>query len=667
MGSGNLKVSVHSGRGTIPINNAQVVIKNSSGVLKTLKTDSDGNTEYISLSTPNIETTLTPYAEGPWHGTYTVEVTAPGYQVTTINGVQIFDQRNSDLPVNLLVATRDTETETINIPENELHNSNQREQKTGLTARILHEVIIPEKIIVHLGTPTNNSVKNVTVPFIDYIKNVASHEPYPTWPEKSLEANIYVIITFALNRIYTEWYTSKGYNFNITNSTAYDQYYVDGGEVFENVAAIVDKIFNIFVKRQGHAEPYFTSFCNGTTSTCAGLSQWGTVDWANQGLDALQILKKYYPSDIQLVTCYNQAPIYSSFPGTLSNGSRGNNVKRMQEYLNRIRVNYPLIPEINPEDGIYGAQTQESVKVFQSIFDLSQTGTINQATWNKISSIYVAVKKLSELDSEGERIDIGNNPPTTVIRQGNRGSTVLELQFILDYLSQFYDSIPDILQNSVFDVNTTAAVKDFQNAFGLTADGIVGPSTWAKLYEIYKATKNNTNVPGYDDDPQYPGSLLKVGSRGTDVLIMQRYLNLISQVYTSIPKVTEDGIFGDGTKYAVSKFQELFGLSSDGIIGKLTWDRIVQTYDNLGSEKEKYPGYILKVGSSGDSVKLIQNYLNAISNSYPSIPKVTADGIFGSKTKEQVIAYQKIFGLSADGLVGPSTWSSIISTYHNLY
>ena len=264
---------------------------------------------------------------------------------------------------------------------------------------------IPETITVHLGTPDSNA-PNVTVDFPSYIKNVASSEIFPTWPENSLRANIYVITTFALNRIYTEWYRSRGYDFDITSTTQYDQKFINGREYFENISYLVEELFNDYVRRQGSIEPLFTAFCNGTTTTCDGLSQWGTVTLANRGMTPFEILQYYYGNDIEIV---KDAPIRTamlSYPGVeLSLGIEGNEVKSLQRYLNRISRNYPAIPKIPEIDGIFGVATENAVKKFQEIFGLEETGVVNLSTWNKITYIYTSVKHIAELDSEGVRFD----------------------------------------------------------------------------------------------------------------------------------------------------------------------------------------------------------------------------------------------------------------------
>jgi len=374
----------------------------------------------------------------------------------------------------------------------------------------------------------------VRVRFIDYIKNVASHEIYATWPEASLRANIHVIVTFALNRIFTEWYRSRGYAFDITNSTAYDQYFVYGGTIYQNISRIADEIFNQYVRRAGQYAPFFTSFCNGTTATCAGLSQWGTVTLANTGLTPIQILRNYYPRDIEIVESNIFTGITESFPGvSLREGDRGLDVQVMQKYLNRIRRNYPAIPAIASENGIFGADTTNAVRIFQRTFGLSETGIIDRNTWFKISYIYVAVARLAELDGEGSTLGIGTIPPNVTLRQGSTGQNVITLQYILDYIAEFYPVIAPPVIDGVFGSGTTRAVMDFQRMMGLAQDGVVGPATWNALYDTYWGIRNNVRPPvvnNYIDYIVQPGdSLYLLAQRyGTTIDIIRRLNGLTS-------------------------------------------------------------------------------------------------------------------------------------------
>ena len=292
--------------------------------------------------------------------------------------------------------------------------------------------VIPQNITVHLGPPSS-SAENVTVNFVDYIKNVASSEIYPTWPEEALRANIYAIISFALNRIYTEWYPSRGYDFDITNSTAFDQAFVPNREVFQNISLIVDEIFNNYVVRQGEVQPLFTQFCNGTTSQCAGLSQWGTVDLAESGLTAYEILQSYYGPNIGIVENAPIAEIEESYPGVpLRLGDSGNNVKIIQTELNRISQNYPAIPKIAEENGVFGVDTQAAVRKFQEVFGLDPTGEVDKSTWYKIKRYYVGVKNLSDLVGEGVSISEAQVPFPTQLREGSQGIGVRTIQYYLN-------------------------------------------------------------------------------------------------------------------------------------------------------------------------------------------------------------------------------------------
>ena len=366
---------------------------------------------------------------------------------------------------------------------------------------------IPENITVHLGSPSSNA-PNVTVPFIDYVKNVASSEIYPTWEESALTANILAIVSFALNRVYTEFYRSQGYDFDITSSTAIDQKFINGRNYFDSISRITDNIFNDYLRRPGFVEPLAAKFCNGTTVTCEGLSQWGSQNLATQGLNAVQILRNYYGNNIEIV---NDAPLRGytpSYPGTpLRQGSRGPNVVRLQVILNRIGQNYPAIPRIPTVDGIFGPATEAAVRSFQRIFGLGVDGIVGKATWYRLVRLYVGVNALSELDSEGQTFYAVNWQVPGNLQNGSRGQSVRQLQFMLRVLSEYVDAIPPVTQDGIFGPRTREAVIAFQRYVGLTPDGIVGPATWTALYDRASAIASQTrNIVG-----QYPGSPLQVG------------------------------------------------------------------------------------------------------------------------------------------------------------
>ena len=287
--------------------------------------------------------------------------------------------------------------------------------------------VIPQYITVHLGAPDSNA-QNVTVPFADYIKNVASSEIYPSWPENAIRANIYAQISYTLNRVYTEFYRSRGYDFDITNSIANDQSFVYGRDIFENISEIVDEIFDQYVVKGDSVEPYFTAYCDGEEIQCEGLEQWGTVSLANAGYTPFEILQYYYGDDIQLRTASTE-PYSPSYPGRdLSLGAIGNDVQQIQIRLNRISKNYPAIPKIYPIDGVFDLSTKNAVLKFQEIFNLTPDGIVGKATWYKIQAIYNAVKRLNDLASEGIAIGEVTGLFDTTLSLGDTGSEGFELQ-----------------------------------------------------------------------------------------------------------------------------------------------------------------------------------------------------------------------------------------------
>lgn len=461
---------------------------------------------------------------------------------------------------------------------------------------------IPRTITVHLGPPSS-AAENVFVSFPDYIKNVASSEIYPTWPESALRANIYAQISFALNRYYTEWYRSQGYDFDITNATQFDQSYIPEREIYDSISEIVDDIFNSYVVRRGSIEPYFTQYCNGTTSTCDGLSQWGTVPLAQQGLGPYEILTRFYGDDIDIVT---DAPVRNgqpSYPGrALRLGDSGNDVQQMQIRLNRISTNYPGIPKINPADGNFGVDTEAAVRAFQRIFRLTEDGIIGNATWYRITYLFNAVKRLSELDSEGIKLDELPKRYEGLLALGNTGDSVRVIQYYLSVVAAYYDTIPQIEVNGIFDAQTDAAVRAFQQQFDLGVDGIVGRQTWQKLEDVYESIRTSTELID-GGVVLFPGRVLQSGFQGEDVATIQEYLAYIATTYPTIPAPAVTGVYGMETVQAVEAFQQEFGLPVTGTVGVITWDAIATLYSDLRTGNSQrlgqYPGTQLSMEEDG--------------------------------------------------------------------
>ncbi len=350
---------------------------------------------------------------------------------------------------------------------------------------------VPQNITVHLGSPSSNAA-NVTVSFVDYVKNVASSEIYPTWDEDALRANILAIISFALNRVYTEFYRSRGYDFDITNSTAYDQFFVNGRSYFENISRLVDEIFNDYLRRPGFVEPLAAKFCNGTTVTCEGLSQWGSENLARQGYSYDQILRSYY-GNVEIVPDAPVRGIVSSYPGTpLQRGSSGPAVVVVQTSINRIAQNYPAIPKLSTVDGIYGSRTEASVRAFQQIFGLTPDGIVGPATWYALVRLYTAVTSLSELRSQGQQYYAINWSPPNSLQIGDSGEKVQLLQYMLSVLSTYIPEIPNLTVDGIYGNATRAAVIAAQRRFGLPETGIVDPLTWDEIYDQYAGIENTT-------------------------------------------------------------------------------------------------------------------------------------------------------------------------------
>lgn len=466
---------------------------------------------------------------------------------------------------------------------------------------------VPENIVVHLGAPSEDA-PNVTVSFPDYIKNVASSEIYPTWDESAIYANIYAQITFALNRIYTEFYPAQGYDFNITNNTAFDQKFIYGRNIFDNIDRIVDDIFNDYIRRMGALEPIAAKYCNGTTVTCEGLSQWGSQYLAQQGFNSIDILKNYYGDDIELVIDAPIREIMQSYPGTpLQFGDTGSDVGTLQIALNLISQDYPAIPKIPQTDGVFGTATQEAVIAFQRIFNLNPDGIVGKATWYRIVYLYTGLLKLSELDSEGQRLYGRSLEYPDAISLGDTGEKVFTLQYLLSVLSLFYSDVPAVEQDGVFGKQTQDAVIAFQKTVGLPPDGIVGDLTWDKIYDAYKGIVDSTVSESDNFGPilyPYPGTQLSIGSRGNDVRLVQVYINQFARNFDSVDLVPITGVYSETTARGVRQVQAILGLTQDGIVGEQTWNAMVsklrELYSQTNTLTNQYVGKNISRGMSDD-------------------------------------------------------------------
>lgn len=401
-GQGGLQVNTITAVGYRPIPDARINITDLSGEAATspTATNSVGKTMSVSLPTPPLEASQSP-AGGKPYSVYRVKAEAPGYAPAIVDGVQILPDRLALQPIvlNKMIPSEDLiapHTLWGNFPA-KIPEAEVKPLPEGDGFVVLERPVVPEFVVVHLGKPSETA-KNVTVPFADYVKNVASCEIYATWPMETLRANILAIISFVLNRVYTEWYRGKGYDFTITNSTAYDQSFSYGRNIYREISQVVDDLFTTYVTRPGIRQPLFTQFCDGAKVRCPrGLEQWGSKQLGDDGWDALSILRTYYGANVFLKQAEKVEGVPVSYPGTvLRPGATGDDVRTIQRQLNRIAAAYPLIPKLRV-DGIYGSKTKESVRVFQSVFDLPETGEVDRATWYAISNIYTAVSKLAEV------------------------------------------------------------------------------------------------------------------------------------------------------------------------------------------------------------------------------------------------------------------------------
>ncbi len=687
MPTGKIVFLLRTAKDALPINSGSITVRNDAGetvFYEFLTAVSSGISKVATLETPPKMLSLDSGDVAQPYSVYNVSIRAEGSYRMLIEGVQLFEGVVSQLPIELIPlpegtsSPEDVEIIVIRIPEHilrsRLPNATQSSEvsqevffETAIPAvNITEGVFIPETVVVHLGAPDENAA-NVSVGFSDYIKNVASSEIYPTWPRASLEANIIAQISLTLNRIYTEWYRSRGYQFDITSSTAYDQAFVYGRNIYEEVSIVVDEIFNRYLSRPNRVEPLFASYCDGTTTTCAGLSQWGTVALAEGGQSSDEILGFYYGEIVINETDDIRAPT-ESYPNTpLQSGSTGEDVRVIQEQLNRIAINFPQLPLIEVSS-VYDDSTVASVREFQRLFVLPVTGITDRATWYRISQIYSSVKRLSELTSEGQRAIYNQQLyPGYPLMQSSRGSEVQEIQFYLQRIARFNPIVESPELDGIYGSDTARAVRSFQSAYGLTANGIVDEAVWNRIVEIYNGTLDNVDEPSGDIPViPYPETVLSAGSRGEYVRYIQQLLNRINNVFLTINELDEDGIFGAETERAVNSFAVLFGYTQDGTINEALWNKINEIYLTVAAEcifatgesegARGFPGTVLSIGSSGESVVYIQNRINTIYGAIPYVGELIPDGRYGGLTANSVAALQRVFGLSESGETDESTW-----------
>ena len=411
MAQGYLQVDVVSDANSFPVQDADIVIARTEEpdeIIEKTRTNSSGQTENLPLNAPPVELSLSPEETERPYAEYTIRITAPGFEPFVVSGTEVLADVTAIQGIRLRPlsnASAGEQIETVTIPDHTLYGDYlpkiaESEIKPVIETGeiVLSRVVVPQTVVVHDGVPTNTSAANYYVPYRDYIKNVASSEIYATWPRSAIVANVLAIMSFTLNRVYTEWYRNQGYDFTITSSTAYDHKWIYGRNIFESISVVVDDIFDNYLSRPGVKQPILTQYCDGRKVRCPGwMTQWGSCELGEAGYSPIEILRNFYGDDMYINTAEQISGIPASWPGyDLKIGATGDKVRQLQEQLDAISSVYTAIPDISP-DGIYGPATAEAVRKFQSIFGLPQTGVVDFATWYKISHIYVGITRIAEL------------------------------------------------------------------------------------------------------------------------------------------------------------------------------------------------------------------------------------------------------------------------------
>lgn len=406
---GQLQINITSEITSRPVVDASISISYTGvpdSTLEQLTTNSSGQSETIELAAPPLEYSLNPAIEEQPYSEYTLNITAPGFEPIVISGAEILPSVKAIQNVALRPSDAPNEEEIFVIPAHTLYGvyppkiaEDEIKPMNETGEIVLSRVVVPEYIVVHDGSPRDSTARNYYVKYKDYIKNVASSEIYATWPANTIRANVLAIMSFTLNRVYTEWYRNQGYDFTITSSTAFDHKWIPERNIFDTISVIVDELFADYLSRPNVRQPILTQYCDGRQVTCPNwMTQWGSKALGDQGYTPIEILRYYYGEDMYINTAPEISGIPSSWPGyTLEIGSSGDKVRQMQEQINVIAGAYPAIPTVTA-DGIYGPATAEAVTVFQSVFGLPQTGTVDYRTWYKISEIYVGVSRIAELN-----------------------------------------------------------------------------------------------------------------------------------------------------------------------------------------------------------------------------------------------------------------------------
>ena len=753
MEKGYLVFEISKDNGATPVSNAQIKIVSIDGreVNKILGVNEDGKSDKIEIYTKDSSLTFDKSNECIPYTEVDAEVRFENDKIVEIKVIQVYSDITSvqELKFDSRDSFRKHHKDKKSKSKKEhicfkneapcvlKSNENDVKIKSGLLKDDkgikpvvkVEDLSIPEFITIHLGEPNENG-EIITVPFVDYIKNVVCSTIYPTWNDEAIKANVYAIVSLSLNRIYTNWYRSKGYGFEITSSPSYDQMYVKGRNLFRNVCNIVDDIFDKCIKVNGFHQPFLAK-CDNVTSDYRVLSRWGSFRLAEDGMDALNILKKYFGDNIELIEVPNIECIIKKYPDReLHQGSYGKDVKFLQKALNLIGSKYQGISKISDITGNFGEQTEKAVRDFQKIFNLKVDGIVGKKTWKKICLVYSLIKRLFGDYNDVEEGAINN----VSLRFGNEGPLVKELQHDLNDILKYTSWHEKLEEDGIFGEKTKKSVEDFQKIFGLIVDGIVGKDTSSRIKYVKKNIKslqdfikNSLDKNKRDDkgscshenrneDKKFEAILpIKYGDKGKHIEKLQELFNTVSKYYNFLDTLVKDGIFGPNMERFIKNFQRRFGLIVDGIVGNETLTKLKalenaitefnMDYELKKNDKKKndvkednktdlerlyrqeeseifsgsfrseismeYPGFELEFGDVCGYVTLAQQYINFIrSNSigyFKTNVELKDDGVFGENTLAYINEIQDKFMFNRSRKINKDVWNRLVLEYEKIY
>ncbi len=737
MQKGYLIFELKKDNGATPVDNAQIKITSIDGreVNKFLRVDENGITEKFEMYTKDFRLTYDKFNKEIPYSNVNAEVRFENDKIVYVDGIQVYSNITSVQEIkidgrdNNFRSSKDkkgkNKKEHIHFKNDNpciFEDINKKDSKTEFEDKELNSMtniknlIIPEFITVHIGD-LNKCDEIITIPFIDYIKNVACSSIYPTWRDEAIRANVYSIVSFALNRVYSQWYRSKGYGFEITSSENRDQMYVKGRNLFRNICNIVDECFDNYINIEGYNQPILAKCVNENESKNT-LSRWGSFDLAEKGFSASDILKKYYGEEINIREAQNIEGVLKKYEGTeLSKGSSGYDVKIIQKELNEISKKYKGINIILDEDGIFGDNTEKAVKNFQSIFGLKVDGIVGKVTWNRISLIYSLIKKVFGYAEDIEEEQQGFRE----LKIGSKGNDVLNIQKSINYIFSEYKDLPKLKEDGYYGNETKKAVELFQQLFGLVVDGVVGKNTLDRIEYVKKNLRflksflklqldNNKSNNSMDENKRNYGKLedilipLKKSDIGENVKILQRELNKLSNYYGFIEKISEDGVFGNKTESSLINFQKKFSLRVDGVFGQESLNKLIilsEVIDNLDLDKVickeqttpnrvicedevrlnpfefksefsmEYPNFDMSYGDTCGYITLAQKYINEIklrdSKYFINNVILIEDGVFGDNTLKYIKEFQNKFNYKQINKIDKKTWDRLVMEYEKIY